>query len=154
MIVSSRGLNLIQNFEGCARRLPDGRLKAYPDPATGAAPWTIGWGTTGPDVRPGTIWSQAQADARLKTDVTVCAGKVERLLDGAATTQGQFEAMVCLAYNIGLGNFGTSTLLKRHKEGKFEAAQAEFARWNKAAGKVLPGLTKRRAAEAALYGEK
>jgi len=58
---------------------------------------------------------------------------------------------VSFAYNVGVGNLQSSTLLKKHKAGDYRGAVAEFAKWNKAAGKVLPGLTKRRAAEAALY---
>lgn len=154
MTPSPKCIALIQRFEGCAQKFGDGLLKAYPDPGTGGAPWTIGWGTTGPDVTQSTVWTQAQADARLLRDVTTFAGKVERQLDGHATSQAQFDAMVCFAYNVGMGNFGTSTLLKKHKAGDFAGAQAEFAKWNKAAGKVMPGLTARRAAEAGLYGEK
>ena len=61
--------------------------------------------------------------------------------------------MVSFAYNVGVGNLSASTLLKKHKAGDFKGAAAEFARWNKAAGKVMTGLTRRRAAEAALYAK-
>lgn len=73
------------------------------------------------------------------------------MIDGAATTQHQFDAMVSFAYNVGIGNLTKSTLLKLHKAGNYAGAADEFATWNKAAGKVMAGLTKRRAAEAALY---
>lgn len=137
-------LKLIQAFEGC-------RLIAYPDPGTGGDPWTIGWGTTGPDVKRGVVWTQEQADGRFAAHVAEFAAKVRRLLGSAATSQNQFDAMVSFAYNVGVGNLSSSTLLRKHKAGNFAGAAAEFARWNKAAGKVLPGLTRRRAAEAAMY---
>ena len=149
---SSGAFALIKRFEGCAKRLPDGRLQAYPDPATGRDPWTIGWGSTGPDVRPGVIWSQGQADARMETDAKIMGGKIERYLDGAPTSQHQFDAMVSFSYNLGVANLVGSTLFKKHKAGDYAGAQAEFGRWNKAGGKVMSGLTTRRAAEAALYG--
>lgn len=149
--IGPEGLALIQQFEGCAKRRPDGRLDAYPDPGSGGDPWTIGWGSTGPDIRKGTIWTQAQADERFETDVQRFASKVDALLGDDPTTPGQFSAMVSLAYNIGLGNFGSSTLLRQHRAGDFAGAAAQFARWDKASGKVLPGLVKRRAAEAELY---
>lgn len=63
--VSSAGMALIKRFEGCARRRPDGLYQAYPDPGTGGDPWTIGWGATGNDVRPGTVWTRQQCDQRL-----------------------------------------------------------------------------------------
>lgn len=143
---------LIQEFEGCAKKAPDGDFSAYPDPGTGAEPWTIGWGTTGPDIRPGLVWTQAQCDSRFTADVDAFAGKVAALLGSAATTQHQFDAMVSFAYNLGIENLASSTLLKLHKAGNYAAAQGQFARWDEAAGKVLPGLERRREAEAALYG--
>lgn len=149
--IGPKGRALIQQFEGCAKRRPDGRLDAYPDPGTGGDPWTIGWGSTGPDIKRGTVWTQAQADERFEADVQRFAAKVDALLGDDPTNAGQFSAMVSLAYNIGLGNFASSTLLRLHRAGDFAGAAEQFARWNKAAGRVLPGLTKRRAAEAALY---
>lgn len=137
-------LNLIKQFEGC-------KLIAYPDPGSGGDPWTIGWGSTGPDIRKGTVWTQAQADTRFAEHVAQFGRSVEQLLGGAATSQCQFDALVSLAYNIGTGNLSSSTLLKKHKAGDYAGAAAEFARWNKASGKVMAGLTRRRAAEAALY---
>jgi GH24 family phage-related lysozyme (muramidase) len=143
---------LIQQFEGCAKKQANGSFMAYPDPGTGSDPWTIGWGTTGTDVKPGVIWTQQQCDDRLTSDLTSFAAKVSGVLGTAQTSQHQFDALVSFAYNVGVGNLSSSTLLKLHKAGDFAGAQQQFARWNKAAGKVLPGLTKRRAAEAALYG--
>ncbi len=142
---------LIREFEGCAKRQPDGSFAAYPDPGTGGVPWTIGWGSTGPDINPGLLWTQAQCDARLAQDVTSFAARVAAAIGTAPTTQSQFDAMVSFAYNVGVGNLQSSTLLKMHTTGDFTGAAGQFARWNKAAGKVLAGLTRRRAAEAALY---
>lgn len=142
---------LMHEYEGYAKDLGDGRVQAYPDPASGGAPWTIGCGSTGPDIVKGTIWTRAQAEARFKRDLERFANGVEHALAGSLTTDAQFAAMVSLAYNVGLGNFRSSTLLKKHKAGDHAGAKAEFARWNKAAGKVMPGLTRRRVAEAALY---
>lgn len=143
---------LVQQFEGCAKKQADGSFAAYPDPGTGADPWTIGWGSTGVDIKPGVVWSQQQCDARLAQDLAGFGAKVAAVVGSAATSQHQFDAMVSFAYNVGIGNLSSSTLLRLHKAGDFAGAQAQFERWNKAAGKVLPGLVKRRAAEAALYG--
>jgi GH24 family phage-related lysozyme (muramidase) len=143
---------LVQQFEGCAKKQPDGSFSAYPDPGTGGDPWTIGWGTTGADIKPGVSWTQQQCNDRFTNDLDNFAGKVSAVLGNASTSQNQFDAMVSFAYNVGIGNLSSSTLLRKHKAGDFAGAQAQFAAWNKAAGKVLAGLTRRRAAEAALYG--
>lgn len=145
MMIGDKGKALVKRFEGC-------RLTAYPDPATGGDPWTIGWGATGPDIKRGTVWTQVQADAWLDNRLAHDAEQLTRMIGPAPTTQDQFDAMMCFAYNVGLGNLSASTLLKRHIAGRYADAQAEFARWNKASGKVMLGLTRRRAAEAALYG--
>ena len=142
---------LIQQFEGCAKPHSGGGFEAYPDPATGGDPWTIGWGSTGPDIKKGVVWTQQQCDDRFSTHLGTFAAAVAKAIGGAPTTQHQFDAMVSFAYNLGTGNLASSTLLKKHKAGDYAGAAAEFARWNKAAGKVMTGLTRRRAAEAALY---
>jgi lysozyme len=149
--IGPKGLALIKSFEGCAKKLPDGRFTAYPDPGSGGDPWTIGWGSTGPGIHKGTIWTQAECDARLDADAQAFAAKVDRLLGDTPTTPGQFSAMTAFAYNVGIGNFGTSTLLKMHRAGNYAGAARQFGLWTRAAGRVLPGLVKRRAAEAALY---
>jgi GH24 family phage-related lysozyme (muramidase) len=147
--IGAAGVALIKRFEGCARLRPDGLVEAYPDPATGGAPWTIGWGATGPGIGPGTVWTRAECDARLEADIARHAADVERALAGAPTTQAQFDALVSFHYNTGA--IGRATLTRLHREGRCEAAAREFARWNKAGGRVLRGLTRRRAAEAELY---
>jgi lysozyme len=151
LALGTAGTALIRSFESCGKRLGNGTFAAYPDPATGGAPWTIGWGSTGPDIASGAIWTQAQCDARFVRDTATLAIHVARLVAPAPTSQPQFDALVSLAYNIGLGNLASSTLLARHKAGDHAAAAAQFARWNKAGGQAMAGLTRRRAAEAALY---
>jgi GH24 family phage-related lysozyme (muramidase) len=153
MTPSNACVSLVQQFEGCAKKQSDGTMAAYPDPGTGGDPWTIGWGSTGPDVKQGMVWTQQQCDDRLAADLTSFSAGVTSALGGAATTQCQFDAMVSFSYNVGLGNLKSSTLLKKHKAGDYPGAALEFPKWNKAAGKVLPGLVRRRAAEAALYSE-
>ncbi len=148
---SSDCVKLIHEFEGCEKRRADGRFDAYPDPGSGGDPWTIGWGTTGPDVQRGVIWTQQECDDRFAQDLNRFAGSVANVIGVAATTQHQFDALVSFAYNVGIGNLKSSTLLKKHKAGDFAGAANEFGRWNKASGKVMKGLTRRRAAEAALY---
>ena len=150
--VGERGVALIKASEGCAKRRADGRYDAYPDPGTGGDPWTIGWGSTGADIRRGTVWTQKQCDDRLLEHLADFSAAVAAVIGGTPTTQAQFDALVSFAYNVGVANLRSSTLLKKHKAGDHIGAAAEFAKWNKAAGKVLPGLVKRRAAEALLYG--
>lgn len=142
MKLSQRGIDLIKQFEGYSS-------KAYPDPATGGAPWTIGYGTT-KGVKPGMVITAEQAEKMLRDDVAKFESGVSSLIT-APTTQGQFDAMVSLAYNIGLGNFGKSTLLKKHNARCYTCAADQFRVWNRAAGKVMNGLTKRRAAEREVY---
>lgn len=153
--IGPKAIALIQEYEGYAKALPDGRVQAYPDPGTGGAPWTIGYGSTtdenGRPVKHGDIWTKERAQARFLAHVNEFAEAVSKLLGNAPTDAAQFGAMVSLAYNIGMGNFGSSTLLRKHKAGDYKGAAAEFTRWNKAAGRVMPGLTRRRNAEAALY---
>ena len=144
MTPSAKIAAFIKGYEKC-------RLKAYL-PTKDDVP-TIGFGTTGPDIRLGMKWTQAQADTRFAADLARFSGHVTALLGAATTTQAQFDALVSLAYNIGYGDGGlkTSTLLRMHKEGDHAGACLQFARWNKQAGRVLNGLTTRRTAEADIY---
>lgn len=153
--IGPRGIALIKQFEGCARLRADGMIEAYPDPGTGAAPWTIGWGATGRDhvhggvIGPGTRWTQAQCDVRLAQDLLRYADEVAAAIGTAPTTQSQFDALVSFHYNTGA--IGRATLTRRHIAGDHSGAAREFARWNRAGGRVLKGLVRRRAAEAELY---
>lgn len=136
---------LIRRFEGL-------RTRAYLCPA--GKP-TIGYGHTGPDVRLGLVWSPAQCEAALAADLAMAGDAVDKLTRGAATTQGQFDAMVAFAFNLGAGKLGSSTLLRLHNSGNHAGAAEQFSRWDKATvdGVLTPlrGLIARRAAEAALY---
>ena len=145
------GVALIKRFEGCAKKRADGLIEAYPDPASGGDPWTIGWGATGAGIAPGTVWTQSECDARLEADLVRYAAAVARALGDAPTTQHQFDALVSFHYNTGA--IERATLTKKHISGDYAGAAAEFARWNKAAGKVMRGLVRRREAEATLYRE-
>ena len=149
--IGSAGIELIKRFEGCAKRRPDGRFEAYPDPATGGEPWTIGWGSTGEGIAQGLVWTRAQCDDRLEKDLQRYTGEVREVLGMAPTTQNQFDALVSFHYNTGA--IATAGLTKLHKQGRFAEAADEFGKWAHAGGKVLPGLAKRRAAEAALYAK-
>lgn len=157
--VSQRGISLLQSREKC-------ELKAYPDPGSkNGKPVTIGWGSTStPDGSPivlGTVWTQQQCDDRFKADLAKFAADVDRLIGDAPTTQNQFDAMVCLAYNIGIGStnpakpggFTRSSVLRHHKAGDYLTAARDFLMWNKNDGQVMRGLTRRRLAESELYSE-
>ncbi|USA61831.1 lysozyme [Qipengyuania citrea] len=148
--VSSAGIRLIQQFEGCARVRGDGMVEAYPDPGSGGDPWTIGWGATGPGIGPGTVWTREECDQRLAADIERHARDVVQAIGDAPTSQAQFDALVSFHYNTGA--IARSTLLKRHLAGDHAGAAKEFHRWVYAAGRVLKGLIRRRRAEAALYG--
>lgn len=139
MKLSDTGLALIKEFEGL-------KLNAYLCPAN---VWTIGYGTTR-GVKAGQAISEAKADELLREDVR----DFERGVFDAVKVplaQHQFDALVVLAYNIGLGAFRTSTLLRLLNKGELSAAASQFDRWNKAGGKTLAGLTRRRAAERKLF---
>jgi len=153
--VGPDGIALIKRFEGCARLREDGLVEAYPDPGTGGEPWTIGWGATGIGLKrgtrigPGTVWTQKQCDQRLAQDVKRYARDVARAIGDAPTSQPQFDAMVRIHYNTGA--IARATLTRRHCAGDYEGAAREFKRWNKAGGRVMKGLSRRRAAEEHLY---
>ncbi|MDB5705964.1 MAG: lysozyme [Sphingomonas bacterium] len=139
---SDRCAEFIKGFETC-------KLKAYmPTPQDRP---TIGWGTTGSDIKMGLIWTQAQADERFAKDLAAFGAGVSNALGKAPTTQDQYDAMVSFAYNVGLDGFRDSTLRRLHLERDHAGAAGQFARWNKQAGKVLNGLTRRRAGEAHMY---
>lgn len=148
-MIGPNGIALIKSFEGCARKRGDGRFEAYPDPGTCGAPWTIGWGATGVGIAPGTVWSQAECDTRLSRDLVRFARAVASALNGAPTTPHQFDALVSFHYNTGA--IAKATLTRLHIAGRYNEAAGEFARWVRSGGQRLPGLVRRRAAEAALY---
>ena len=139
---SINAVNLIKEFESC-------RLVGYL-PTKDDVP-TIGWGATGRGIHVGDRWTQMMADARLVSDVHAFAAAVRRLLGTALTTQSQFDALVSFAYNVGIAALAGSTLLRKHKAGDYAGAAAEFPKWDHQNHKEIPGLLRRREAEAALY---
>jgi lysozyme len=150
MKLSNKGLDLIKTFEGF-------RDKPY---LCSAKICTIGWGTTiYPNGKKVTLTdaqiTKEQGEMFLKNDVIKFERGVVSLLGTTKVNQNQFDALVSFAYNCGLANLKTSTLLKivRVKPDS-EAIYNQFLRWNKAAGKELAGLTRRRKAEADLYFSK
>ena len=145
MNTGKQGLELMHYYEQC-------RLTAYPDPATGGAPWTVGYGDTAPDVKPGLVITQQEADDRFANRLArEFEPGVSRLLT-RDPKQGQFDAFVSLAYNIGLGNFGKSTALRKFNMGEMDAAASAILSWDKAAGKTMKGLQRRRWAESKVFG--
>ncbi len=150
MQIAKPGIDLIKSFEACMKKRADGHFDAYL-PTPDDVP-TIGWGTTGPDIKLKMApWTQQQCDTRFATDIATFAARVDALVGKTPTTQNQFDAMVSLAYNIGAGAYGKSSVLRQHKAGDHAAAAAAFTLWSKQAGKVIAGLLRRRHAEAALY---
>ena len=140
---------LIKPFEGYARRLPNGDCVAYPDPATGGDPWTIGYGSTGRDIRQYTVWSKEQAETALQEHVRhFVSGLVKLSPRLLSASPRRIAAVISWAYNCGLGNYRISTFKKRIDANDWEGAAVECPKWNKAAGRVMPGLTRRRQAEA------
>ncbi|MBH3360774.1 lysozyme [Pseudomonas guariconensis] len=141
MRTSQRGLSIIKSFEGL-------RLQAYKD-AVGV--WTIGYGTTR-GVNAGMKISKEQAERMLLNDVQRFEPEIERLV-GVPLSQNQWDALVSFTYNLGAANLESSTLLRKLNAGDYAGAADQFQRWNKAGGKVLAGLTRRREAERALFLE-
>lgn len=139
--INSAGINLIKRFEGC-------KLTAYRDPV--GIP-TIGYGSTGNHVRMGMTISPQNAEDLLLKDLVRFERGVEDRTHGIEITDNEFSAMVSLAFNIGLANFAQSSVLRRTLAGNFQGAADAFLMWDRAGGKVLSGLTRRREAERALF---
>lgn len=142
MKISPRGIAHIKNYEKC-------RLKAYM-PTPDDVP-TIGWGSTGKDIKLGMVWTQEQCDARFAADLAKFEAGVAKALRDAPTKQCEFDALVSLAYNAGLANITRSTLVRLHVDGDHKRAADQFLRWVYQKGKVLNGLVKRRAIERQMY---
>lgn len=148
--VAKPGIELIHSFEGCAKDLHNGTYAAYPDPGSvDGKPWTIGWGSTGPGIAPGTVWTRQQCDDRFINDIQRYADEVSKAVGDKPTTQNQFDALVSFHYNT--GKIFSATLTKRHNAGDYAGAVKEFGKWVNNDGKPMKGLIRRRAAEAALY---
>lgn len=141
LALSGAGLTFITLHEGTVH-------KAYLDPV--GIP-TVCVGHTGPDVKLGKTYTQAVCDDLLRQD-TQAAQYAVRSAVRVPITQAQYDALVSFTFNVGGGNLRSSTLLRKINAGDCLGAKQEFHRWNRARGVVLPGLTKRRADEAALWG--
>ncbi|MFZ5674272.1 MAG: lysozyme [Pseudomonadota bacterium] len=141
------GLALIMEFEGL-------RLDAYPDPATKGEPWTIGYGHTAAAGEPkpvrGMKITAAEAVKILQRDLGLYERAVMACLD-RMPNQNQFDAMVSLCFNIGPGNFRTSSVVRYFNAGDEARAAERFLVWNKANKKVMKGLERRREAERKLF---
>jgi len=134
----------------CIREHEGHSLKAYPDPATNGDPWTISYGLTGPWVKKGLVITQAESDKRFMEYVDEWCEQLDKIIK-VDCTRNQYIAMLSLSWNIGIPNFSKSTLLKKVNAKDFAGAANEFIKWNKAAGKVMNGLTKRRNDEKELF---
>ena len=139
MKTSIEGLALIKKFEGL-------ELEAY---KCAAGVWTIGYGHT-KDVQEGDVWSESHADHMLEVELEEFEGYINNNVT-VALSQNQFDALVSWVYNLGPANLKASTMLKVLNSGDYEGVPAQIKRWNKAGGKVLKGLIRRREAEALLF---
>lgn len=146
LVTSKNGINLIKKYEGCV-------LKAYKCPAN---VWTIGYGHTS-GVKEGQKITKTQAEEYLKKDLVKYEKSVNKLVI-VDLNQNQFDALISFTYNVGMGNLGKSTLLKKLNDNNYIGASTEFLKWNKAVvngkKKELKGLTKRRKAEKKLFLKK
>lgn len=140
MNISPAGIALIKHFEGV-------KLKAYVCPA---GVLTIGVGSTGPHVKPGMAITAAEADALLRKDLRRFEEAIDIMVH-EPLEQHEYDALVSLAFNIGTSAFCTSTLLKKLNNGDKAGAESSFHDWRKGGGKVLPGLVRRRKAEAEMF---
>lgn len=144
MKTSQAGIDLIHSFEQL-------RLKAYPDPGSkDGKPYTVGWGSTGSDIGPGTLWTKEKADQRFASDLSKFEQAVS-LLVKVPLTQYQFDALVSFTYNLGIGSLKSSTLLKMLNEGYYSNAGLQLLRWTKNDGVEMAGLVRRRKAELKMF---
>jgi lysozyme len=147
--ISKKCFELVKKHEGC-------KLKAYPDPGTGGSPWTIGYGSTfyedGSQVQPNDFISQDKADALLAYYLNKTAASIQTWIR-VEVTQNQLDALTSLAYNIGIGNFYNSSVLRNLNQGNVKEAGDAFLLWDKGGKprRVLPGLVIRRNEELTLF---
>lgn len=134
--------DLIKKFEGLS-------LQAYPDPATGGSPWTIGYGHT-TRVKQHDKCTKEQAEVWLEEDLASCYKTIDTSVKVELTNK-QRDALASFIFNVGRNAFSTSTLLNLLNQKKYIEAAEQLLRWNKAGGKMFSGLTSRRKAERALF---
>ena len=132
----------MKHFESC-------KLTAYQD---SVGVWTIGWGHTA-GVKKGDNWTQDEADDILLNDLEKFEGYVNQYVK-VPLTQNQFDALVSWTFNLGPGNSKSSTMLTKLNEKNYDEVPSQMKRWNKAGGKVLRGLERRRNAETAMFSGK
>jgi lysozyme len=137
--ISEEGISLIKKFEGC-------ELRSYQDAVD---VWTVGYGHT-KDVKPGQMITKEEAEEMLIEELTEYCSYVETAVE-VPLHQNQFDALVSWTYNLGPTNLNSSTMLKKLNAGEYEDIPEQIKRWNKAGGKVLPGLERRRLAESLLF---
>lgn len=142
----SIALPLVQRFEGCHRKRPDGLIEPYLCPA--GLP-TQGWGVVVPSLDVPPI-SQDMADAILRRELPRYMADALKASPILAAHPSRLAAITSFVYNLGASRYRASTLRKRIDAGDWEAAATEIQKWTRGGGRVLPGLVKRRAAEAAL----
>lgn len=157
MKISEAGIQLIKAFEGCHNT-------PYRCPA---ALWTIGYGHVlypdqarlktperalyGIKDEHNRTFEYDEIDSLLEKDLERFEAGVLRLCPASADSQSQFDAIVSFSFNVGLGNLQASSLRMKYSRGDYDGAADEFLKWNKAGGKVLNGLVRRREAERALF---
>ena len=142
MNISQEGISLIKKFEGC-------ELEAY---QCAAGVWTIGYGST-KDVKEGDTLTQKEADNLLLHEMQEYEGYIKELVK-VPLKQNQFDALVSWVFNLGPANLKASTMLKFLNAGDYHLIPSQIKRWNKASGKVLEGLIRRREAEALMFEDK
>lgn len=146
MKMSAEGKKVTKYFESL-------KLKAYPDPATGGKPWTIGYGHTGPDVYSGLVINEAMADKLLDLDLAKAEAEVNKYAHNL--TQGQFDALVDMVFNMGSGFLKPDNINGDFDDfvasGNLVEMRKRIPQFRMAAGKVMKGLVRRRAANVALW---
>lgn len=142
MKLNQAGIDLIKSFESL-------RLEAYPDPGTGGDPWTIGYGHT-EGVSQGDTCTEDEANEFLQNDLSKFIQGVTDLLT-VELNDNQFSSLISFAFNCGLHNLSGSTLLREINDSNFNHIEKNFEMWDRAAGKVMTGLFRRRKAEADLF---
>ena len=143
-VISKEGIALIKKFEGCPQK--DGMCYSYQD---SVGVWTLGFGFT-KGVGPDSKITIEEAEKRLMEELSEYEGYVNKLVT-VDLSQNQFDSIVAFTYNLGPTNLSQSTLLKEINSNNFFSVPNEIRRWNKAGGRVLDGLIRRREAEALLF---